>query len=145
VFFRRRPLPSVLEAGRTAFRDLLPGLEDAKSALLASVPGTRLPGRPLAETLLEFEEGLREVRAGMDTWRIPEVQDAWTRASEGLDEAIEQAELVRLSASAPEGFEGLIGLVGDLMAPLEAFGDAAERFHKLGRRQGAGSATPPRP
>lgn len=133
MFFRRRRLPSVLEASRGAFRDLLPGLEDAKSALIASVPGTRLPGRPLAETLLEFEEGLRQVRAGMETWRIPEVQDVWTLASEGLDEAIERAERVRLSAAAPAGFEGLIGLVGDLMAPLEAFGDAAERFRELRR------------
>jgi hypothetical protein len=133
VFFRRRRLPSVLEASRQAFQDLLPGLEDAKSALLASVPGTRLPGRPLAETLLEFEEGLRRVRGEMETWRIPEVQDAWTRASEGLDEAIARAERVRLSAPAPAGFEGLIGLVGDLMAPLEVFGDAAERFRDLRR------------
>ena len=133
MFFRRRRLPSALEASRQAFQDLLPRLEDAKSALIDSVPGTRLPGRPLAETLLEFEEGLRQVRAQMETWRVPEVQDAWTRASEGLDEAIRQAEQVRLSASAPAGFEGLIGLVGELMAPLEAFGEAAERFRDLRR------------
>jgi hypothetical protein len=133
VFFRRRKLPSVLEASHRAFQDLLPELERAKSALLGSVPGTRLPGRPLAETLLECEEGLRQVRAGMETWRIPEVQDAWARASEGLDEAIERAEYVRLGASAPEGFEGLIGLVGDLIAPLDAFSDAAERFRDLRR------------
>jgi hypothetical protein len=135
LVFRRRRLPSVLEASRRAFQDLLPELEHAKSALLDSVPGTRLPGRPLAETLLEFEEGLKQVRIRMDTWRIPEVQDAWTRASEGLNEAIEQAERVRLSASAPRGFEGLIGLVGELLAPLEAFGDAAERFRELRLRR----------
>jgi hypothetical protein len=145
MFFRRGRLPSVLGASRRAFQDLLPGLEDAKSALLTSVPGTRLPGRPLAETLLEFEEGLRQVRAVMETWRIPEVQDAWIRASEGLDEAIQRAERVRLSASAPEGFEGLVGLVGDLLAPLDAFGDAAERFRELRRGRRSRSATPPRP
>ena len=133
MFFRRRRLPSLLQASRRSFQDLLPGLEVAKSALIDSVPGTRLPGRPLAETLLEFEEGLRQVRAEMETWRVPEVQDAWTRASEGLDEAIRQAERVRLSASAPAGFEGLIGLVGELMAPLDAFGEAAERFRDLRR------------
>ncbi|MEX2204278.1 MAG: hypothetical protein WD965_09355 [Actinomycetota bacterium] len=144
MFFQRRKLPPVLEASHRAFHKLLPELERAKSALLASVPGTRLPGRPLAETLLEFEEGLRQVRAGMETWRIPDVQDAWTRASEGLDEAIERAEGARLSATAPEGFEGLIGLVGDLMAPLDAFGDAAERFRDL-RRRTPPSATPQRP
>jgi hypothetical protein len=133
VLFRRRRLPAHLEASRSAFLALLPALERAKSALLASVPGTRLPGRPLVETLLEFEEGLREVRAGMESWRVPEVQDPWSRANRSLDEAIGRAEHVRLAASAPEGFEGLIGLVGDLIAPLEAFGDAAERFRELRR------------
>lgn len=145
MFFRRGRLPSVLEASRRAFQDLLRRLEDAKSALLTSVPGTRLPGRPLAETLLEFEHGLRQVRAGMETWRIPEVQDAWIRASEGLDDAIQRAERVRLSASAPEGFEGLIGLVGDLLAPLDAFGDAADRFRELRRGRQSRSATPTAP
>jgi hypothetical protein len=144
MVFRRRRLPAHLEASRRAFEALLPALERAKSALLTSVPGTRLPGRPLAETLLEFEEGLSEVRAAMESWRAPQLQDAWSRASRGLDEASERAERVRLAASAPEAFEGLIGLVGDLMAPLEAFGDAAERFRGL-RRQRSRSATSQRP
>jgi hypothetical protein len=126
-------LPEHLEAGIRAFHDVVIALERGKSALTASVPGTRLPGRPLAETLLEFEEGLRQARPGMQAWRTPEVQDVWTRASEGLDEAIDLAERVRLAAPAPEGFEGLIGLLGDLMAPLESFGDAAERFRELKR------------
>jgi hypothetical protein len=144
MVFRRRRLPAHLEASRVAFQGLLPGLARAKSALLASVPRTRLPGRPLAETLVEFEEGLREVRAAMESWRAPELQDAWTRASRGLDEAIERAERVRLAAPHPEAFEGLIGLLGDLMAPLEAFGDAAERFREL-RRQRSRSAPSQRP
>jgi hypothetical protein len=145
VVFRRGRLPEHLEAALRAFQDVLAALERAKSALTASVPGTRLPGRPLAETLLEFEEGLGEVRAGMETWRTPELQDVWTRASEGLDEATVQAERVRLAAPPPEGFEGLIGLLGDLMAPLESFGDAAERFRELKRRRPSWSRTQPRP
>ena len=54
-----------------------PPLERARAALTASVPGTRLPGRPLAETLSEFEDGLREVRDGMDDWRSPDVEPEW--------------------------------------------------------------------
>ena len=37
------------------------------------------------------------------------------------------------AAGSIEGFEGLIGLVGDLLAPLDAFGAAAERFRDLRR------------
>jgi FAD/FMN-containing dehydrogenase len=145
VAFLRGRLPDHLEARRRAFHDVLPALERAKSALTTAVPGTRLPGRPLAETLLEFEEGLREVRAGMQAWRTPEVQEVWTRASEGLDEAIDRTERARLAAPAPEGFEGLIGLLADLFVPLESFGDAAERFRELKRRGPSQSPMPRRP
>jgi hypothetical protein len=60
--FRRRRLPEHLQRAFGAFEAIVPPLERAKAALTESVPGTRLPGRPLAETLLEFEEGLREVQ-----------------------------------------------------------------------------------
>jgi hypothetical protein len=66
-------LPEHLEAPARAFDDLLPPLEHARAALTGSVPGARLPGRPLAETLSEFEDGLREVRDGMDAWRSADV------------------------------------------------------------------------
>jgi hypothetical protein len=135
----RRRLPEPLEERRRALEELLPTLERATAALTSSVPGTRLPGRPLAETLLEFEDGLRRVRHAMPTWRAPEVEDAWRAAARGLDRALELAEEVRTRAPEPEGFEGLIALVGDLLAPLEAFGAAERRFREL-RRAGGGRA-----
>jgi hypothetical protein len=133
---RRRRLPDELEARRRAFEALIPDLERAKAALTESVPGTRLPGRPLAETLLEFEDGLAAVAARMEDWRAPEVEDAWLAADAGVAEARARAERVRLSAEPPAGFEGLIGLVGDLLAPLEAFAAATERFRELRRSSG---------
>ena len=131
VVFRRRVLPAELGEPLGAFRRLIPTLERAKAALTASVPGTRLPGRPLAETLLEFEEGLREVRRAMNEWRSPELEDVWLLASEGLDEALALAHRVRTQAVEPAGFGQLIGLIGDLLEPLGAFGAAAERFREL--------------
>lgn len=128
---RRRRLPAGLEEPFAAFRRLIQTLERAKAALTASVPGTRMPGRPLAETLLEFEEGLHEVRRGMDAWRVPELEDAWLAASRGLAEAAALAARVRTQGSAPEAFEQLIGLIGDLLEPLEAFSPAAGRFRDL--------------
>jgi hypothetical protein len=133
---RRRRLPEHLEERRRAFDALVPTLERAKAALTQSVPGTRLPGRPLAETLFEFEQGLREVRAGMDGWRCDELEVAWEEAGRGLEEALALAERVRTEVADPGAFEGLIGLIGDLLAPLEAFGPAAERFRDLRRSTG---------
>lgn len=117
-----------------AFEALVPRLERAKAALTESVPGTRLPGRPFAETLHEFEEELRAVGEGMDAWRAPEVDEQWRAARRGLEEALALAERLRVEAPEPGGFEGLIGLIADLIAPLEAFEAAAERFRDLRSR-----------
>jgi len=131
--FRRKRLPEHLLEPYGAFEAIVPPLERSKAALTESVPGTRLPGRPLAETLLEFEEGLHQVRSGMDAWKVSEVERAWLGASAGLDAALAHAERIRVEALDPGGFEGLIGLIGDLLAPLEAFAAAAERFRELRR------------
>jgi hypothetical protein len=130
---RRRRIPEHLREAYEAFDTLVPPLERAKVALTESVPGTRLPGRPLAETLLEFEDGLREVAAGMDGWRVPQVEEVWLLASSGLDDARRLAQRIRVEAPDPGGFEGLIGLIGDLLAPLEAFAHAEDRFRGLRR------------
>ncbi len=131
MVFRRRSLPSSLAEPFERFLGLIPALERAKAALTASIPSTRLPGRPLAEALLEFEEGLREVRREMDAWRVHEVEEAWLRASDGLGEAMALAARVRTHAPGPEGYEQLIGLIGDLIRPLESFSAAADRFREL--------------
>jgi len=124
-------LPEDLERPASAFDDLLPLLGRAEAALTGSVPGTRLPGRPLAETLSEFEDGLREVRDGMDAWRSPDIEPEWEACSRGLDETLALADRVRTEGAQPEGFEGLIGLIGNLLAPLDAFERASERFREL--------------
>jgi len=128
---RRRRLPEHLREAYLAFEALVPPLERAKAALTESVPGTRLPGRPLAESLLEFEDGLRVVAAGMNGWRAHQVEDVWLLTSSGLDDARRLAERIRVEAPEPDGFEGLIGLIGDLLAPLEAFALAEDRFREL--------------
>jgi len=131
VILRRKRLPDHLEAPSRALDELIPTLERARAALTESVPGTRLPGRPLAESLSEFEDGLREVRARMGEWRAPEVDPAWLDASAGLDDAMGLAERMRTEGVPPQGFEGLIGLIGDLLAPLDAFERAVVRFREL--------------
>ena len=72
MILRRKRLPDHLEAPTRALDELIPSLERARAALTESVPGTRLPGRPFAESLSEFEDGLREVRARMGGWRASE-------------------------------------------------------------------------
>lgn len=131
--FRRRRLPGALQAAHESFLATLEPLERGKAALTESVPGARLPGRPLAETLVEFEDGLRQAAARMPGWRIPELEEAWLAAEAALVRCGAMSERLRLEADMPEGFEALIGTIGDLMAPLDAFGQAEERFRSLRR------------
>ena len=131
--FRRRRLPSELEEPFEAFRALLRPLESARSVLTEAVPTTRLPGRPFADVLVEFESLLREVEPAMAGWRAPLLEQDWSACSRGLRDAMALAERVRLGATTPEGFEELIGTIGDLLAPLDAFAAAAERFRDLRR------------
>ena len=131
MILRRKRLPEYLDGPARAFDDVVELLERAKTALTGSVPGVRLPGRPLAETLSEFEQDLGEVRDGMDAWRAPEVEAEWGACWAGLDDALGLAYRVRVEAVQPLGFEGLIGLIGDLLAPLDAFERAAARFREL--------------
>jgi hypothetical protein len=133
VTLRRKRLPENLRAPARAFDDLVPVLERAKAALTDAVPGTRLPGRPLGEALWAFESDLLDVRDGMEGWRAAEVEAQWAAASAGLAESLALAHRLRTEGSEPEGFERLIGVVGDLLAPLEAFEAAAARFRELRR------------
>lgn len=131
---RRRRLAPELQPAFDAFVSVVASVERGKAALTESVPSTRFAGRPLAETLHEFERELAEADAGMPSWRRPEVLDAWEAADGGLRTARELAARLRLEAPDPGGFEGLIGLIGDLLASLEAFGEAGRRFSELRRR-----------
>jgi hypothetical protein len=133
VTLRRRRLPEELREPARAFGDLVPVLERAKAALTDAVPGTRMPGRPLAEALWAFESGLQEVRERMAAWRAPEVETEWVAAEAGLAESLQLAERLRTQDVEPRGFEELIGVVGDLLDPLEAFEAAAARFRELRR------------
>jgi hypothetical protein len=131
--FRR--VPHALRPALEGFRGVAEDVERAKASLTDAVPTTRLPGRPLAEALLEFEDGLAATEARMPSWRAPGLEDVWERCERALADARAAGERVRLSAEPPAGFEGLIGTIGDLLAPLEAFGEAAERFRDLRRRR----------
>jgi hypothetical protein len=131
ALLRRRRLPAELAAPFAAFRSVVRDVERAKSALTEAVPSTRYAGRPLPDVLAEFEASLADAAEGMDAWRRPEVDEAWLAASAGLDRARAFAERVRLEAPDPAGFEGVIGLLGNLLAPLEAFEAGAEAFGRL--------------
>jgi hypothetical protein len=131
VVLRRKRLPATLAERHAAFEDVLSEVERAKDALTEAVPGSRVRGRPLAEAMLDFEDRLRSAEEAMDRWRAPEVEREWLEACRGLRASLALAERLRTQGPEPVGFEALIGSIGDLLAPLDAFGEAVERFRSL--------------
>ena len=103
--FRRRTL------GREEPHDrVLERIERAKADLVAAVPSPRgVPGRPLADALAAFEDGLREAVAR------PDVSERWRT---GIDESLRRAERLRLEAPVLD-YEGLVTALADLIEPLD--------------------------
>jgi hypothetical protein len=131
--FRRKRLSPDLDAALADLRAVVEHVEAAKLAMTGTVPSTRSAGTPLAEGILELEQRLAAAQESMPTWRRPELDDEWLACDAGIRDALERAR--RLREDPPEfgGFEGLIWAVDQLLAPLEAFEAAAERFRTLRR------------
>lgn len=98
-------------------------VERGKEALVRAVPSPRGRPGPLAEALLEFERSVARAQVGMPEWWSGDVDAVWTRCDEALAESAGRAERLRLAAPALD-YEGLVTVLGDLMAPLDAFEEA---------------------
>jgi len=129
--FKRKRLPPDLAPAHAAFSAVLDEVEAAKAALVGVMPTTRLPGTPLPDALLEFEERTAQAVELMAGWRAPELLGEWEACDSGLTEARERARRFREEGPELGGFEGLIWAVEELMAPFEPFEAAALRFRAL--------------
>lgn len=129
---KRKRIPPELEEAHAAFEAALARVERAKEDLVATVPSARAPGRPLAEALVDYEEGLAEAAGAMPGWRREETEAQWAACDAALGEAAALAERFRLET--PElPFDALMFALQDLMVPLDAFETAAHAWRKLRR------------
>jgi hypothetical protein len=126
---RRRFVRPELTDSHAAFVACSETVAEARIALSAAAPSGRAAGVPLAAALAEFEELVDAAILAMPGWRRPEVEDAWRACSTGLEQAAVRAEELRL-AGTPQGYEELYGVLDDVMAPLDVFGQVAEAFRQ---------------
>jgi len=96
-------------------------VERAKDALVAAVPASRREPEPLAVSILGFEERLTAALTELEAWEgaPPDLHD---RCRAAIEEASRRSESLRLQAPWLE-FEGLVLVLGDVIAPLDALGD----------------------
>ena len=131
--FRRKRLSPELETALANLRAVVGQVEAAKQAMTGTVPSTRSAGTPLAEGILELEQRLAAAQELMPGWRHPELDAEWRGCEAGIEESLDRARRLREDPPELGGFEGLIWAVDQLLAPLEAFEAAAERFRTLRR------------
>jgi hypothetical protein len=124
---RRRAVRPELADAHAAFLACSHAVAEARNALSAAAPSGRAAGVPLAAALAEFEERVAQAGRAMPAWRRPEVEDVWRTCASALQHAAGRAEALRLEGS-PQGYEELYGVLGDVMAPLDAFGPAEDAF-----------------
>lgn len=100
---------------------VIAAVEDAKRELVTAVPSPRgVPGRHLAEALALFEDGLREATALIrEAGPSTSGRDVLLSA---IEESLGRAERLRLEAPALD-YETLVGILADLMEPLDVFGE----------------------
>ena len=130
MIFRRRSLPERLVGVEEGFERVLTHVERAKEAVMAAVPVARVAPRPLAEALFEFDTELAAARERMDAWNHEELSSEWIACGEALDECLGSSERIRMEA-ADLGFESFVAMIGELIAPLDAFEAAVDRFEEL--------------
>jgi hypothetical protein len=130
---RRRRLPAELLGSLDALRTVVDEIEAAKRAMTGTVPSTRFAGRPLAEGIHELETRLAAAQRLMPAWRHEALESEWRACEAGIRESLDRARRLREDPPELGGFEGLIWAVDQLLAPLEAFEAAAERFRTLRR------------
>ncbi|MGZ6509447.1 MAG: hypothetical protein ACXVD7_10445 [Actinomycetota bacterium] len=121
MFRKRRasPLPDAVRRGFGITAGLVDG---AQRALIAAIPTSRDPGIPLEAALDAFLGRLDGLEASMPAWRDEGVMHEWTKCSNAIREAREQAEALR-AVETELTFEQLNARVGDVLYPLEAFAD----------------------
>ena len=131
--FRRKRLPDELQAPLESLRSVVMEIEGGKRAMTGTVPSTRSAGTPLAEGIHELEVRLAAASELMPLWRHSSLEVEWRACDEGIRESQDRARRLREDPPELGGFEGLIWAVDQLLAPLEAFEAAAERFRTLRR------------
>jgi len=131
VVIRRKELPPELEPAFRGFSEVLDEIEPAKAAVADVLPGTRLPGRPLKDAVIEYRAGIDRAQARMAAWRRPELEAEWQACAEGLQLGEERVTTLLGKDDEPEGFEALLGTVQALIEPLDPFVAAAAGFRSL--------------
>lgn len=129
---RPRHLPVELLAAHGAFERCAEHVDLAQRAMLRCVPSSaRSMALPLDVGAQTVRIALDDARALLPSWRHPAVENQWAACAAGIDETLAALDRAVATAAATVELEVALTAVQDLLDPLHAFIDAADRFNVL--------------
>ncbi len=132
--FGRRVMPARLAAPWAAFGAQAERVEAARRALLGCLPVGRVDPVPVPVGLDLVRDELRAVVSDLGAWRVAEVEDAWQAVRAACAEADAAVDPAHHVARTSTELEELLGAVGDVVEPLDAWGDAEQAWLRLRER-----------
>jgi len=133
--FGRRSLPPSLVPAHERFLAQAERIEVARRALLRCLPVGRVHPVPVAVGLDLLADEVTAVVGELESWRRPEVEDAWQRVSQACAESLAAVPEAHRVAAATTELEHLLGAVGEVVEPLDAWGEAERVWRGLRSRR----------
>jgi len=128
---RRKQIPPELRDAHAAFEAQAQRVEDARTALLSCLPTGRVARAPVPVGLELLRDELLEVRADLEDWRVPAVEERWQACARSVDLALERIpESLAQVRDTDEG-DAVLGAVARVVGPLDAWATAERAWRKL--------------
>ncbi len=117
-------MPPTLVPAHEIFLSQAERVEAARRALLGCLPVGRVDPAPVGVGLDLVRDEVAAVLTELAGWRRPEVEAVWHRVREACDEALAAVPAAHRVAAATTELERLLGAVGEVVEPLDAWGEA---------------------
>jgi len=127
-------MPARLRPAHEAFLAQAERVEAARSALLGCLPVGRVDPAPIPVGLDLVADELREVGEQLAAWRVAEVERDWQAVAEAMAEAEAAIPQAHRVAATTRELEELLEAVGEVVAPLDAWGAAEQHWLTLRQR-----------
>lgn len=128
---RGKTLPARLVPAHAAFEQQATRVESARRALLSCLPVGRVNPAPVPVGLDLLRDELHAVRAQLTRWRVPQMSGEWEGCRAAIEESLEAMLTAHRVAQSSTELEELLGAVGDVIEPLDAWADAERAWRGL--------------
>lgn len=131
MILRRKTMPERLREPHAAFEAQAERVETARKALLSCLPTGRVGRAPVPVGLELLRDELVEVRAELEAWRVPEIEERWQACARAVDLALERIPEGLQRAQDTDEAGVLLNVVSGIVGPLDTWASAERAWLKL--------------